>query len=226
MCSGRDWRQALGAFVAETDRALDLFSGFMPEVRPLDDAETLTFLHGTISERRHEVAVPETPIYLDGLLADTPLHRRARADARRHASAHAHHPRLPEPEPARDPRRAQSPGFRLSLGHAVHRARQDRRLEGADEAPPAMVQQAQVDHRDAARGDLQPARPAARQRRRQQGGRRRSRAAGAGRRPCRLRLSDHDDHRLRYEPRAGRGEGPRGRADRQRARLHLHPRNA
>lgn len=70
---GRDWRQALGAFVAETDRALDLFSGFMPEVAALDDAETLTFLHGTISTRRHGVSVPETPMYLDGLLVDTPL---------------------------------------------------------------------------------------------------------------------------------------------------------
>ncbi|MDQ8757482.1 conjugal transfer protein TrbE [Sphingosinicella sp. LHD-64] len=70
---GRDWRQALAGFVVETDRALDLFSGFMPEVRALDDGATLTFLHGTISERRHAVGVPETPMYLDGLLADTPL---------------------------------------------------------------------------------------------------------------------------------------------------------
>lgn len=70
---GRAWRQALGGFVAETDRALDMFSGFMPEVRALDDSETLTFLHGTISTRRHPVAVPETPMYLDGVLADTPL---------------------------------------------------------------------------------------------------------------------------------------------------------
>jgi len=70
---GRDWRQELRAFVAETDRVLDLLSGFMPEVRPLDDAETLTFLHGCISSRRHPVAVPETPMYLDGLLVDTPL---------------------------------------------------------------------------------------------------------------------------------------------------------
>ncbi|OJY51455.1 conjugal transfer protein TrbE [Sphingomonas sp. 67-41] len=70
---GRDWRQALAGFVAETDRALDLFSGFMPEIAALDDAETLTFLHGTISTRRHGVGVPETPMYLDGLLADTPL---------------------------------------------------------------------------------------------------------------------------------------------------------
>jgi type IV secretion system protein TrbE len=70
---GRDWRQALAAFVAEADRALDLMAGFMPEVRPLDDAETLSFLHRSISTRRHKVAVPETPFYLDGLLADTPF---------------------------------------------------------------------------------------------------------------------------------------------------------
>ncbi|OJY70833.1 MAG: conjugal transfer protein TrbE [Sphingobium sp. 66-54] len=70
---GRDWRQALTAFVAETDRVFDLLSGFMPQVRPLDDAEMLTYLHETISTRRHAIAVPETPIYLDGLLVDTPV---------------------------------------------------------------------------------------------------------------------------------------------------------
>ncbi|KAK0360719.1 hypothetical protein LTR94_026212, partial [Friedmanniomyces endolithicus] len=70
---GRDWRASLAGFIAETDRILDLLSGFMPEVRALDDAETLTYLHGTISDRSHAVATPETPIYLDALLADTPL---------------------------------------------------------------------------------------------------------------------------------------------------------
>jgi type IV secretion system protein VirB4 len=70
---GRDWRQALASFVTETDRTLDLLAGFMPEARALDSAETLTFLHGTITERRHVVAEPETPMYLDGLLADTAL---------------------------------------------------------------------------------------------------------------------------------------------------------
>lgn len=71
--NGRDWRAVLDGFVAETNRVLDLFTGFMPEVRALDDAETLTYLHGTISSRRHGVCVPETPMYLDGVLADTPL---------------------------------------------------------------------------------------------------------------------------------------------------------
>lgn len=70
---GRDWRGALATFIAETDRALDLFATFMPEVRALTSAETLTFLHDAISMRHHSVAVPETPMYLDGLLVDTPL---------------------------------------------------------------------------------------------------------------------------------------------------------
>lgn len=69
----RDWRQEIARFRDETDRVLDLLSGFMPEVRLLDDAETLTYLHDTISTRRHPVAVPETPMYLDGILIDVPL---------------------------------------------------------------------------------------------------------------------------------------------------------
>ena len=70
---GRDWRGALIGFVAETDRALDLLSGFMSEVRAFDDAETLTYLHGTVSDRQHDMAVPETPLYLDAFLADASL---------------------------------------------------------------------------------------------------------------------------------------------------------
>ena len=70
---GRDWRQELTGFIAETDRVLDLLSGFMPEVRALDDMETLTYLHGTVSTRHHPVALPETPLYVDAILVDTPL---------------------------------------------------------------------------------------------------------------------------------------------------------
>jgi len=69
----RDWREALARFVADTERALDFMAGLMPEVRALDDGETLTFLHNKVSAARHPVAVPETPIYLDALLPDTPL---------------------------------------------------------------------------------------------------------------------------------------------------------
>ncbi len=70
---GRSWRDELAAFTAETDRALDLMEGFMPEIHALDDAQTLTYLHSTISTRRHPIAVPETPMHLDAVLVDTPL---------------------------------------------------------------------------------------------------------------------------------------------------------
>lgn len=70
---GRDWLASLASFMAETDRVMDLFAGFMPEVTPLGDGETLTYLHAAISSRRHPITVPETPIYLDALLPDTPL---------------------------------------------------------------------------------------------------------------------------------------------------------
>lgn len=70
---GRNWHEERDGFVAETDRVLDLLSGFMPEIRGLDDTETLTYLHGTVSTRRHRVAVPETPMYLDAILVDEPL---------------------------------------------------------------------------------------------------------------------------------------------------------
>ncbi len=69
----RDWKRELGRFREETERVLDLLSGFLPEVRALNDAETLTFLHGTISTKRHPVAAPETPMYLDGIFVDTPF---------------------------------------------------------------------------------------------------------------------------------------------------------
>jgi len=69
----REWRQELVGFMAETERVLDLLTSIMPEVRALDDDETLTYLHGTVSTRRHPVAVPETPLYLDAILTDEPL---------------------------------------------------------------------------------------------------------------------------------------------------------
>jgi type IV secretion system protein VirB4 len=70
---GRDWRQELAGFVAETERVRDLLSGFMPEIEVLDDSGTLTYLHGSVSTRRHVVAAPEIPLYLDAILADTSL---------------------------------------------------------------------------------------------------------------------------------------------------------
>ena len=39
---GFEWRDY---FIAETDRGLDLLANILPEIRFLDDAETLTHLH-------------------------------------------------------------------------------------------------------------------------------------------------------------------------------------
>ncbi|UCI09522.1 conjugal transfer protein TrbE [Mesorhizobium sp. B1-1-8] len=71
--SGVDPHQTVRAFIDRTERVLSLLDGFMPECRWLDDGETLTYLHSTVSTKRHRVRVPETPIYLDALLADQPL---------------------------------------------------------------------------------------------------------------------------------------------------------
>ena len=70
-----------------------------PNAAWLDDAETLTYLHSTVSTKRHRVRVPETPMYLDALLADQPLDRRARAAARRRASAHRSPSSVSRPRP-------------------------------------------------------------------------------------------------------------------------------
>ncbi|MBO9357438.1 conjugal transfer protein TrbE [Bordetella petrii] len=70
---GVDWRERIQGFLAETQRFAGLLDGVMPEVRWLDSAETLTYLHDTISTRAHPVGVPEVPCYLDALLADSPL---------------------------------------------------------------------------------------------------------------------------------------------------------
>ena len=68
-----DARQVQRGFVDRTDRVLGLVEGFMPELRWLDDEETLTYLHSTVSTRRQRVRVPEIPVYLDAVLADQPL---------------------------------------------------------------------------------------------------------------------------------------------------------
>ncbi|HEY5238821.1 MAG TPA: conjugal transfer protein TrbE, partial [Rhizomicrobium sp.] len=69
----RDWQAELGAFAAETNRAFDLFAQIMPEIVPLDDSQTLTYLHRAVSAKPHQVCAPEIPVYLDAVLADTPL---------------------------------------------------------------------------------------------------------------------------------------------------------
>ena len=60
-------------FIDRTERVLGLIEGFMPELRWIDDEQTLTYLHSCVSTRRQRVRVPEIPMYLDAVLADQPL---------------------------------------------------------------------------------------------------------------------------------------------------------
>lgn len=70
---GVDPRDLLASFIDRSARLLNLLEGFLPEARWLDDGETLSYLHATVSTKRQRVAVPQTPVYLDALLADQPL---------------------------------------------------------------------------------------------------------------------------------------------------------
>lgn len=60
-------------FITEAERFLALLLEIMPEARPLDDSETLTYLHSCVSTKRHWVRAPEIPMYLDAVIVDTPL---------------------------------------------------------------------------------------------------------------------------------------------------------
>lgn len=70
---GADAHEILRSFLDRTDRILQLVEGFVPECAWLDDPEMLTYLHSTVSTRYQRVRVPETPMYLDALIADEPL---------------------------------------------------------------------------------------------------------------------------------------------------------
>ena len=85
---------------------LQLVEGFMPECDWLDDEETLTYLHSTISTKRHRVRVPEIPDVSRCAAGRPAADRRARADARQCASAHADGRRLSDRRPR--------PGFSTS----------------------------------------------------------------------------------------------------------------
>ena len=70
---GASARDVLRTFIDRTDRVLQLVEGFVPEAAWLSDIDTLTYLHSTVSTKRHRVRVPETPMHLDAILADEPL---------------------------------------------------------------------------------------------------------------------------------------------------------
>lgn len=68
-----DEAKNLAHFVSETERFLSMAQDVFFEATFLEDEATLTYLHSTISTKKHRVTPPETPMYLDAFLADTPL---------------------------------------------------------------------------------------------------------------------------------------------------------
>jgi hypothetical protein len=125
---------ACDAFVAETDRVFDLLDGVMPEIAWLDDSQTLTYLHATISTRRYRVGVPEVPFHIDALLTDSALvgglapmlgdqHLRV-------VSVRG----FPDLDLAGDSGRPQPPGLCVPLEHALSLPRQSRGGKGTWDA--------------------------------------------------------------------------------------------
>jgi type IV secretion system protein VirB4 len=51
------YRAHFDHFLGQVDQIVNLMASFMPEVHPLDNGETLTYLHSCISDRRLDVAV-------------------------------------------------------------------------------------------------------------------------------------------------------------------------
>ena len=71
--AGPSYWDYLESFRTQTDRTFDLLADLCPEFAPLDDDETLTFLHGCVSTKDHAVRRPDVPAYLDAFLIDTSL---------------------------------------------------------------------------------------------------------------------------------------------------------
>jgi type IV secretion system protein VirB4 len=63
----------IGRFEAEMERLAGLLAAALPEVVPLADAALLSWLAATVATLPRPVAMPETPAYLDALLAAEPL---------------------------------------------------------------------------------------------------------------------------------------------------------
>lgn len=69
----QNYQKVLKFFETTLLRLYDILRDFMFELTLLDDAQTLTYLHSCISTHHHPISVPDVPMYLDGVLADTPL---------------------------------------------------------------------------------------------------------------------------------------------------------
>jgi type IV secretion system protein VirB4 len=70
--SNKSLKENVEYFVNETDSAAAVLSGDML-LRPLDNEETVAYLHSCVSPNRHPVYFPDAPILLDRILPDSEL---------------------------------------------------------------------------------------------------------------------------------------------------------
>ncbi|NKB82806.1 MAG: conjugal transfer protein TrbE [Nitrospirales bacterium] len=63
-------RRDLDYFLRFAGQIIDILSTICPTVSELNDDETLSYVHSTISMNWHPIKCPETPMYLDALLPD------------------------------------------------------------------------------------------------------------------------------------------------------------
>lgn len=68
------YKEVLTQFNSHAQLLHNLLSEFMYDVKILNNDETLTYLHQCVSDKKHPVTAPESPMYLDTLLCDSPLH--------------------------------------------------------------------------------------------------------------------------------------------------------
>lgn len=71
--AGADWRSMLDRFAGEAAGLLALLGQALPFAQSLDDGELLTWLHACVSTSAMQIVPPDTPVFLDALLADRPL---------------------------------------------------------------------------------------------------------------------------------------------------------
>ncbi len=63
----------LDFFMANSQRFFDILKDTTYEAAFLNDSDTLSYLHSCVSDHTQAITVPDTPMYLDALLADRPL---------------------------------------------------------------------------------------------------------------------------------------------------------
>ena len=65
-----DARRDLNYFIRTVTEMTGIMESCFTDATPLNDDETMTYLHSCVSTRRHPMKAPDLPMYLDGLLCD------------------------------------------------------------------------------------------------------------------------------------------------------------